>query len=594
MKTAVHQYEDKLLEFAYGELPAPEAAAVDAHVRGCARCTEALSQITIVRSTMSALPLAPAPDAGLESLLAYAEQTAKRNADAKKQSVWWRRYLMPLASASALLLVGVVAWRASQEFNPDPGMVALEMQKEKEATAAKAADGVAAAPASVAQAPAEQAEEQGTFEAKQQVEKKAGERREDKAKGEATADAEGALAAAEPTGQGGLGARDEEARKATERMEDANKQADAPMRSKLGARTNEGWEASGGDQAGGKAPAPAKPKPASKVSRSQRDAQLDDFSNAAQRGAPAPAKDRGAMKPPPKEAPAAQPAPEPDTSPVDLSKNQKMPGTQSVWGSRSTPPGFGLGTGSTGSASAPQPPTGAIVGGAGSAELKESAKKESASERKKSKAPTQQPAREEEAPQQVAQAAQPPPPPAPAPVASSAPQTKVSLGLPKGQSSSASTRSSQGEEDDALMGSTDKLAVDSDAKFAERTQAELRQKNLESARSAGNRNDRMSEVKFALAVLGAGARGSERLEALKRVCDGYEAMGEYDRAEGYCETLVKEFPNTSAAQQVAQRRSRMQKAPAPAKARATERSYDYESAPAEAKEPPKPSSAPSY
>lgn len=300
------------------------------------------------------------------------------------------------------------------------------------------------------------------------------------------------------------------------------------------------------------------------------------------------------MKPPPKEAPAAQPAPEPDTSPVDLSKNQKMPGTQSVWGSRSTPPGFGLGTGSTGSASAPQPPTGAIVGGAGSAELKESAKKESASERKKSKAPTQQPAREEEAPQQVAQAAQPPPPPAPAPVASSAPQTKVSLGLPKGQSSSASTRSSQGEEDDALMGSTDKLAVDSDAKFAERTQAELRQKNLESARSAGNRNDRMSEVKFALAVLGAGARGSERLEALKRVCDGYEAMGEYDRAEGYCETLVKEFPNTSAAQQVAQRRSRMQKAPAPAKARATERSYDYESAPAEAKEPPKPSSAPSY
>ena len=45
MKSAAHQYEGKLLEFAYGELPQHEADAVDAHVRGCARCSQALSEI---------------------------------------------------------------------------------------------------------------------------------------------------------------------------------------------------------------------------------------------------------------------------------------------------------------------------------------------------------------------------------------------------------------------------------------------------------------------------------------------------------------------------------------------------------------------
>jgi anti-sigma factor RsiW len=136
MKGAGHQYEDKLLEFAYGELPANEAAAVDAHVRGCPRCAEALAQITSVRSAMRQLPVEPAPDAGLESLLAYAAQTAERNAAGSRREAWWRRLLMPLASATALLVVGVVAWRASRDFDPDPGLLALKAQAPSEASAA--------------------------------------------------------------------------------------------------------------------------------------------------------------------------------------------------------------------------------------------------------------------------------------------------------------------------------------------------------------------------------------------------------------------------------------------------------------------------
>ena len=38
----LHAHEDRLLDFAYGELPAPEARAVESHLEGCTRCTELL------------------------------------------------------------------------------------------------------------------------------------------------------------------------------------------------------------------------------------------------------------------------------------------------------------------------------------------------------------------------------------------------------------------------------------------------------------------------------------------------------------------------------------------------------------------------
>jgi hypothetical protein len=119
MKSAAHQYEDKLLEFAYGELPQHEADAVDAHVRGCNRCALSLSEIRGVRATMAQLPMEAAPDAGLESLLAYAEQAAKRTSDKTAPSLW-KRFLAPLASVMALATVGVIAFRANQEFDTSP------------------------------------------------------------------------------------------------------------------------------------------------------------------------------------------------------------------------------------------------------------------------------------------------------------------------------------------------------------------------------------------------------------------------------------------------------------------------------------------
>ncbi|MFZ5471018.1 MAG: anti-sigma factor family protein [Myxococcota bacterium] len=117
MNAGAHQYEDKLLEFAYGELPAPEAKAVEAHLKSCARCSEALGSIRGVRSAMSQLPAAPAPEAGLESLLAYAEQAARRHAAGPAPAGGgWRKWLAPLAGVAALVVVGVVAYQADKEL----------------------------------------------------------------------------------------------------------------------------------------------------------------------------------------------------------------------------------------------------------------------------------------------------------------------------------------------------------------------------------------------------------------------------------------------------------------------------------------------
>jgi hypothetical protein len=73
-------------------------------------------------------------------------------------------------------------------------------------------------------------------------------------------------------------------------------------------------------------------------------------------------------------------------------------------------------------------------------------------------------------------------------------------------------------------------------------------------RTAATQGDRRGQVAAALAVLKSGATGYARAEALKSACDAYEALGEPDRAEPFCQTLLSEFRSTAAAQQVAQRR----------------------------------------
>jgi hypothetical protein len=127
-----HAHEDRLLDFAYGELPPSEARLVEQHVEGCSRCTEALDGIRGVRTTMSRLSLESAPDAGLESLLAYAQQSARRAAAGPEPAPrWWRRLLAPALGVAAMSVFGVVVVQVNREVDLSP---ALKQEAAKESS----------------------------------------------------------------------------------------------------------------------------------------------------------------------------------------------------------------------------------------------------------------------------------------------------------------------------------------------------------------------------------------------------------------------------------------------------------------------------
>ncbi|MFP2960535.1 anti-sigma factor family protein [Myxococcus sp. 1LA] len=153
-----HAQEDRLLDFAYGELPVPEARIVEAHLQGCARCTQALDDIRGVRATMSQLAVEPAPDAGLESLMAYAQQAARRAAAGPEpKPSRWRRWLLPVVGLASVSTFGILTLQArSPELTqPDLSAAKAAPQALKEERAAPvSSEEFAPAPTAAAPAPA--------------------------------------------------------------------------------------------------------------------------------------------------------------------------------------------------------------------------------------------------------------------------------------------------------------------------------------------------------------------------------------------------------------------------------------------------------
>ncbi|GHG85504.1 zf-HC2 domain-containing protein [Comamonas sp. JC664] len=147
-----HAQEDRLLDFAYGELPVAEARLVEAHLEGCARCTQALDEIRGVRATMSQLSVEAAPDAGLESLMAYAQQAARRAAagPAPKPSRW-RRWLLPVVGLASVSTFGIVTFQAR---SPELTQLDLRAAEVEAPWAAKDSAPAPSAPAAPAPAPA--------------------------------------------------------------------------------------------------------------------------------------------------------------------------------------------------------------------------------------------------------------------------------------------------------------------------------------------------------------------------------------------------------------------------------------------------------
>ena len=98
-----HPDDDRLLELAYGEMPASEARALRQHVDGCARCRQVLDGIAEVRTAFRSIPGEPPPERGLDSLLAYGEQAAARARSRRSL-----RILGLLSAAAAFALVWVI------------------------------------------------------------------------------------------------------------------------------------------------------------------------------------------------------------------------------------------------------------------------------------------------------------------------------------------------------------------------------------------------------------------------------------------------------------------------------------------------------
>src|SRR5262249_10362060 len=103
MTMSGHPQDDRLLELAYGEVKGAEERALRQHVDDCPRCRSVLEGIAEVRSAVRRVPPGPAPERGLESLLAYGELAAAR-ARAQRRNVRWLG-LLTLATAASLALV---------------------------------------------------------------------------------------------------------------------------------------------------------------------------------------------------------------------------------------------------------------------------------------------------------------------------------------------------------------------------------------------------------------------------------------------------------------------------------------------------------
>jgi hypothetical protein len=424
----IHAHEDRLLDFAYGELQPAEAQLVEQHLESCSRCAEALADIRGVRTSMSRLSLEPAPDAGLESLLAYAQQSARRaSAGPVPQPSWWRRWLVPAVGLAAVSVFGVVVHRASTQVAPMDISPKLPLEAKQEAPPPPPP----ASPApSVAQVPVQEP-----------------------------------ASKVSPETQALHAQRDEEFRLAQEKTKDVRRR---------GSRS-EDWSNAG---SGGGFPAK---KGDAYVSRDEQNRAEADDSVA---GLGTDLKESSSQK-----VARAEPPP----TPADEAEAPVFPGEsqQAVTYEESRGP-------------QQQGRTSSGLGAVAS-----------------SRAPST-----EAAPP----AAQPPPAPT---AAAAAPEGYADKDLYVERKAPAAAKPAPGKKAPARMKKSEPLA----------SSAELSRE----ARQASREGDRAREATLLRAALESGARGTERLDLLSRLCEAEAALGRREAAINACSQVVEEDPDSRAA-----------------------------------------------
>ncbi|MBX5481996.1 MAG: zf-HC2 domain-containing protein [Myxococcaceae bacterium] len=150
MSAPATHVDDLLLDFAYGELSEREAKAVQAHLSSCAQCQASLDEIQGVRRVMAKLPPAEAPKDGLDSLLAYAEQAARRvQAGPAPKKAWWRALILPLGGVTAAAIFFIVG----QKVTKDESLREAAHHAAVAKVSGETADALAPAPPPVAPSP---------------------------------------------------------------------------------------------------------------------------------------------------------------------------------------------------------------------------------------------------------------------------------------------------------------------------------------------------------------------------------------------------------------------------------------------------------
>lgn len=135
MKVEDKHIEPRLIDFAYGELSTSEATVIQRHLDRCAACSKAFSELQAVRRVMSRLPVEPAPDRGVESILMYAKKVAQPRKGFRFSPIRWAG---PIGLAVAIALVVVVAVRVDQtgriKLAPASESESLEQAQEQRPT----------------------------------------------------------------------------------------------------------------------------------------------------------------------------------------------------------------------------------------------------------------------------------------------------------------------------------------------------------------------------------------------------------------------------------------------------------------------------
>jgi len=120
--TSPHTFDrEEVMAYLDGELPAPQAASVRAHLERCESCRAFAQELRAVSSSLSEWQVEAAPsvlDVSVRSALDAAPLAARVDATREPRSPWYAWFALPMVrlagAAAAVVIVAFITWRVAQ------------------------------------------------------------------------------------------------------------------------------------------------------------------------------------------------------------------------------------------------------------------------------------------------------------------------------------------------------------------------------------------------------------------------------------------------------------------------------------------------